>query len=96
MLRTKPPTVALLNKLHLVGVLLELLGELVHLLGSLEEALSLGQVAYLFLGRTLSNLLDLIDLVLSFSYRAHLDARVIIVVDAAEVGGKLLIKDIGP
>ena len=79
-----------------MGVLLELLGELIHLLGSLKEALSLGQVAYLFLCSTLCNLLDLVNLVLSFSYRAHLDARVIIVVDAAEVGRKLLIKDIGP
>ena len=68
-----------------MGILLELLGKLIHLLGSLEEAFSLGQIAYLFLRGTLRNFLDLVDLVLSFSYRAHLDACVIIVVDTAEV-----------
>ena len=68
-----------------MGILLELLCQLIHLLSCLKKALSLGQIAYLFLRGALRNFFDLVDLILSFGYRAHLDACVIIVVDAAEV-----------
>lgn len=74
-------------------ILLKLLCQFVHLLRCLYQALTFSKVIYLFCSCTLSDLLNLINLVLSFCDSTHLNSCVIVVIDSAEVRAELFVED---
>ena len=77
-----------------MGILLEFLCKFVHLLTRLEKFLAFCKIVDLFLCSSLSDLSNLVYLVLGFIDRAHLNACIIVLVYADEVFIQLLIIDI--
>ena len=64
------------------------------MLGACQEALSIRKIANLFLGGSLSDVSNLVYLILSFTNRTHFDAGIVVRINPSEVRGELLVEDV--